>query len=180
MRQDSGIQFIERMANRFFGGGVRGDVRVGVWWGVPQTPTPPDCPSINGWWGIWVGVRVFLHKTSKNQQQKKYRFAKTDCILSRGRNYRLKKHISRILAEDSRILMENSRTSSHGKSMFLYHTDNTDFTDIFSNTNRTNRTNEGVQTWLCHTDNTDDTDIFANTNFTNRTKKARLRAFMQN
>ena len=44
--------------------------------------------------------------------------------------------------------------------MFLCHTDSTDFTDIFLNTNRTNHTNEGVQTWLCHTDNTDDTDIF--------------------
>ena len=51
------------------------DVRVGVWWGVwwgvPQTPTPPDCPSVKGLWGIWVGVEVFFHKTSKNQQNRK-------------------------------------------------------------------------------------------------------------
>ena len=29
---------------------------------------------------------------------------------------------------------------------------------------RDNHTNEGAQTWLYHTDNTDDTDIFSNTN----------------
>ena len=44
--------------------------------------------------------------------------------------------------------------------MFLCHTDSTDDTDIFSNTNLTNDTNEGAQTWLFHTDSADFTDIF--------------------
>ena len=94
--------------------------------------------------------------------------------------------------ENTRISMEDSRTSSHGQGMFLFHTDSTDFTDIFRITKkarlraffiepcshcqpdarsaskagrrkarRDNHTNEGAQTWLYHTDNTDFTDIFS-------------------
>ena len=50
--------------------------------------------------------------------------------------------------------------TNEGAQTWLFHTENTDDTDIFSNTNCTNSTNEGAQTWLYHTDSTDFTDIF--------------------